>query len=187
MKKAVLVLICVLSVHLAHGQEPAPPTQKWCEWAFQQIPDHQDLSEVDPQAFSVDFYALLKIAFAIDEWECEKNPGDIGGGEFLSYWYAGNGDSPLDDPDHSIQYKVGRIRDGKTAVAITIRTPAWLPYGPEYHRFTMYLTYEDSAWRIDDWFNWDYAERGFNGSMREDLRKYIVGFAEQIPRFRRGE
>ena len=181
MKKSILFLLCFLSVLAAHGQEPAPPMQGWCQWAFQQIPDHRNISEVDSEAFSVDFFTLLKIAFTIDEWESEKNPGDIGGGEFLFYWYAGNGDSPLEDPAHSIQYKVGKVQDGKTTVDITIRTPGWLPYGPEYHRFTMNLTYEDSAWRIDDWFNWEFKERGFNGSMREDLRKYIVWFADQIP------
>jgi hypothetical protein len=176
MKKALLLLICFLSVYVAHGQEPAAPTQEWCEWAFQQIPDHRNISEVDSRAFSVDFHTLLKVAFAIDEWEQEKNPGDIGA-EFLFYWYAGNGDSPLDDPDHSIQYKVGKVQDGKTTVDITIHTPSW---PPEYHRFTMHLVFENDAWRIDDWFNWDYNERGFGGSMTEDLKQYIHWFGEEI-------
>ena len=88
MKKTFLLLLCLLSVLVAHGQEPAPPTQEWCEWAFQQIPDHRNISEVDSKAFSVDFHTLLKIAFAVNEWEHQKNPGDIGSGEFLAYWYA---------------------------------------------------------------------------------------------------
>ena len=156
MKKTFFLLLCILSVLVAHGQEPAPPTQEWCDWAF---------------------YTLLKIAFEIDEWEHKKNPGDIGA-EFLFYWYAGNGDSPLDDPDHSIQYKVGKVQDGKTTMDITIHTPTW---SREYHRFTMHLIFENDAWRIDDWFNWDYKERGFEGSMREDCRKYISWYANQIP------
>ena len=180
MKKTILILICFLSVCAAHGQEPAPPTQEWCKWAFQHTPDHRDIAEVDAKAFSADFYTLLKIAFAIDEWEHRKNPGEIGA-EFLFYWYAGNGDSPLDDPDHSIQYKVGKVQDGKTNVAVIIRTPAWLPNGPEYHRFIMHLIFEDDAWRIDDWFNWGFYERGFEGSMREDCRRYISWYANQIP------
>ena len=177
MKKTILLLICFLSAFAAHGQEPAPPTQEWCEWAFQQIPDHRNISEVDSKAFSVDFHTLLKIAFAVDEWEHQKKPGDIGA-EFLFYWYAGNGDSPLDDPNHSIQYKVGKVQDGKTTMDITIHTPTW---SREYHRFTMHLIFENDAWRIDDWFNWDYKERGFEGSMREDCRKYISWYANQIP------
>ena len=71
MKKTILILICCFSVFAAYGQEPAPPTQEWCKWAFQQLPDHRDISEVDAKAFSVDFYTLLKIAFAINDWEIE--------------------------------------------------------------------------------------------------------------------
>ena len=102
MNKATILLICFLSAFVAHGQEPTPPSQEWCKWAFQQLPDHRDISEVDAKAFSVDFYTLLKIAFAINDWEIEKNPGYIGSGEFLAYWYAGNGDSPLSFRGHTI-------------------------------------------------------------------------------------
>ena len=178
MKKAILLFCCLISSLIAFGQEPTPPTQEWCKWAFQQLPDHRNISEVDAKAFSTDFETLLKIAFLIDEWEHKKNPGDIGA-EFLFYWYAGNGDSPLDDPNHSIQYKVGKVQDGKTNVAVIIRTPAWLPNGPEYHRFIMHLIFEDDAWRIDDWFNWGDYERGFNPSMRKDLKDYIRNFEKR--------
>ena len=65
-----------LSVFAAHGQEPVPPTQEWCEGAFRQLPDHRDIAEVDANAFSVDFYTLVKIAFEVDEWEHQKNPGE---------------------------------------------------------------------------------------------------------------
>ena len=82
MKKTFLLLLCLLSVLVAHGQELAPPTQEWCEWAFRQLPDHRDIAEVDAKAFSVDFYTLLKIAFAINDWEIEKDPGYIGSGYF---------------------------------------------------------------------------------------------------------
>ena len=68
MNKATILLICFLSAFVAHGQEPTPPSQEWCKWAFQQLPDHRDISEVDAKAFSVDFYTLLKIAFAINDW-----------------------------------------------------------------------------------------------------------------------
>ena len=179
MKRIIILLCFILTSLIAFGQEPAPPTQKWCKWAFQQIPDHRNISEVDAKAFSNDFRTLLKVSFAIDEWESEKNPGDIGA-EFLFYWYAGNGDSPLDDPGHSIEYKVGKVQDGKTTVDITIRTPAWLPYGPEYHRFTMCLVYENDAWRIDDWLNKEDEERGFNPSMRKSLKDYIRSFEKKV-------
>ena len=177
MKKTFLLLICFLSVFVTHGQEPAPPTQEWCEWAFRQLPDHRDIAEVDANAFSVDFYTLLKIAFEIDEWEHKKNPGDIGA-EFLFYWYAGNGDSPLSFRGHTIQYKVGKVQDGKTSVEITIRIPERSPNKPITLRFTMYLVYENNAWRIDDWFDWN---DGMNGSMRKALRGYIRWYANQIP------
>lgn len=180
MKRILPVLfICFLSVLNVRGQEP--PTREWCEWAFRQIPDHGDLSDVDGRAFSVDFYTLLSVAYTIEKWEREKNPAEIGEWEFLAYWYAGNGDSPLDDPNHSIQYKAGNVLDGKVKVDIIIHTPSWPPYGPEYHRFTMNLVYENRAWRIDDWFNWDFENRGFNGSMKKDLKGYIRWFEKQIP------
>ena len=44
------------------------------------------------------------------------------GGANLRSW------SPLDEPGHSIQYKVGKVQDGKTTMDITIHTPAWPPY-----------------------------------------------------------
>ena len=97
------------------------------------------------KAFSTDFGTLLKIACLIKEWEQEKNSEDFGG-EFLFYWYAGNGDSPLDDPNQIIEYKMGRVQNGRTSVNISIHTPGWLPCGPAYHRFTMFLVYENDAW-----------------------------------------
>ena len=178
MKKTFLLLFCLLTVFVAHGQEPLPPTQEWCEWAFRQLPDHRDIAEVDAKAFSVDFYTLLKIAFAINDWEIEKDPGYIGSGEFLAYWYAGNGDSPLSFRGHTIRYKVGIVQDGKTSVDITIHIPERSPYEPVNLRFTMYLVYENESWRIDDWFDWN---DGMNGSMRKALRGYIRWFADQIP------
>lgn len=181
MRKAIILFSCLFSVLVSQGQEPAPPTQEWCKWAFQQLPDHRDISEVDAKAFSVDFYTLLKIAFAINDWEIEKDPGYIGYGEFLAYWYAGNGDSPLSFQGHSIHFKVGKVQDRKTDVEITIRIPERSPYKPISLRFTMHLVFENEAWRIDDWFNWDYNEKGFEGSMREDCRRYISWYANQIP------
>ncbi len=181
MKKTIIILCCLLSSIIAFGQEPMPPTLKWCKWAFQQIPDHRDISEVDAEAFSNDFRALLKVAFTIEDWEIEKYPGELGGWEFLAYWYAGNGDSPLDDPNHTVQYKVGKVQDGKTTVDISIHTPGWLPYGPDYHRFTMCLIFENGAWRIDDWLNKDYEERGFEPSMRKDLKSYVRYFEKEVP------
>ena len=178
MKKTFLLLLCLLTVFVAHGQEPSPPTQEWCEWAFRQLPDHRDIAEVDAKAFSVDFYTLLKIAFTINDWEIEKDPGYIGSGEFLAYWYAGNGDSPLSLRGHTIRYKVGIVQDGKTNVDIIIRIPERSPYEPVNLRFTMYLVYENESWRIDDWFDWN---DGMNGSMRKALRGYIRWFADQIP------
>jgi len=192
MKNIFLSVVCFLtglglyaqlpSDRMQEELEPAPPTQEWCGWAFRQIPDHRDLSEVDSRAFSADFNTLLKIAYTIADWEQVKEPGQIGP-EFLWYWYAGNGDSPLDDPGHTIQYKVGKVQDWKTAVYVVIHTPGRLPYGPEYHRFTMYLIYENGAWRIADWFNWDDAERGFPGSMRKQVKDYLGWFEKAVPDF----
>ena len=181
MKKALLFLCCLITSLVAFGQEPTPPTLRWCKWAFQQIPDHMNISAVDAEAFSNDFRTLLKVAFDIEDWEREKYPGELGGWEFLAYWYAGNGDSPLDDPNHTIEYRIGRVRDGRTSVYISIHTPGWLPYGPEYHLFTMNLVYENDAWRIDDWLNKDYEGRGFNPSMRKELKDYIRSFEKEIP------
>lgn len=180
MKKTILFLCCLLTSLIAFGQEPLPPTQEWCEWAFQQIPDHKNLSKVDADAFSIDFRTLLKISYTINDWELEKDPGEMGYGEFPFYWYAGNGDSPLDDPKHTVQFKVGKVQDGKTTVDISIHTPSWLPYGPEYHRFMMCLVYENSAWRIDDWLKRLENGQNYISSMSKEMKSYIGWYWEQI-------
>jgi len=177
MKKTILYLCCLLISMIACGQEPLPPTQEWCEWAFRQIPDHKNLSKVEADAFSSDFRALLKISYTINDWEWEKDPGEIGYGEFLFYWYDGNGDSLLDDPQHAIQYEVGKVKDGRTTVEVSIRTPSWAnEYNPEYHRFTMSLVYENDAWRIDDWL------KGSDNaaSMSQNMKRYIDWYSTQI-------
>ena len=173
MKKTVLLLLCLFSGLIAYGQEPAPPTQEWCEWAFRQIPDHRYPSEVETRAFSYDFFTHMMTAFALEEWEREKYPGEIGEWEFLAYWYAGNGDSPLDEPDHTIRYEVGTVQGGKTKVDITIRAPAWKSIGMEYRHFTMSLVFEKGAWAIDDWYDRDYADQGTGGSMKKSMENYI--------------
>lgn len=180
MKKTILFLCCLLTSLIAFGQEPLPPTQEWCEWAFQQIPDHKNLSKVDADAFSIDFRTLLKISYTIDHWEWEKDPGEMGYGEFLFYWYAGNGDSPLDDPKHTVQFEVGEVQDGKTTLAVSIRTPSWPPYNPEYHRFTMRLVYENDAWRIDDWLKRRENGQDYISSMSKEMKSYIGWYWEQI-------
>jgi hypothetical protein len=78
-KKTIILGCVMLSCLFAFGQEPTPPTQKWCKWAFRQIPDHRNISEVDAKAFSNDFRTLLKVAFAVEEWEQEKYPRNLGG------------------------------------------------------------------------------------------------------------
>lgn len=70
------------------------------------------------------------------------------------------------------------MQDGKTSVEITIRIPERSPYKTITLRFTMYLVYENNAWRIDDWFDWN---DGMNGSMRKALRGYIRWYANQNP------
>ena len=39
MKKAVLLFFLFFPFLIVNGQEPAPPTREWSEWAFRQIPD----------------------------------------------------------------------------------------------------------------------------------------------------
>ena len=79
MKRMIILLCCLLSSIIAFGQDPKPPTQDWCEWAFGQLPDRKSLSEVDSTAFSSDFYCLLKEVDRLDEWYLEtyecKPPG----------------------------------------------------------------------------------------------------------------
>ena len=87
MNKAILVLICFLSAFVAHGQEPTPPTQEWCEWAFKQIPDHKLLAEVDSAAFSTDFYGLLKEVEELSFWEEEVCECRTDGNDLIYYWY----------------------------------------------------------------------------------------------------
>lgn len=171
MKKSILILCCLLPILAACGQKPAAPTQAWCEYAFQQIPDHQELAKVDSAAFSSDFYSLLQKAYALKDREQEMYPGELGDWEFLFYWYAGNGESPLEDPAHTITYEIGEVQGGKASVDVTIHTPSWAPDYTEYHRFTMPVVYEDGAWRIDDWQGKAFGEDGF--SMKKNAEGYI--------------
>lgn len=175
MRKGIVIVFLLLSCVIAFGQNKlTSPTQEWCEWAFRQIPDHKALSKVDSTAFSLDFYTLLSMAFTIDKWELGKDPGEMGYGEFLAYWYAGNGDSPLDEPNYSIQYLVEEVQNGESSVLITIHTPEWRSF--EYHRFTMKVVFENGAWRIDDWINRNISNPI---SMRQELKNYINWFVKQ--------
>ena len=56
MKKLFLLFTIIVLVFAGCSIRPAKPTQEWCKWAFNQIPDHKDISEIDSTAFSAEFY-----------------------------------------------------------------------------------------------------------------------------------
>lgn len=171
MKRIASLLFCgILAVVIAQGQVLDPPTKDWCIWAFCQLPDHRDISKVDSTAFSSDFFAQLKTAFAIHRKELHNQPGYLSDGEFLAYWYAENADSPLTDPKYSIRYDIGNPQGDKVDVNITITTPSW-GADSKYHRYKMSLIHENGSWRIDDWLDKNHGE--LNTPMRKYLQSYL--------------
>ena len=98
MKKLFLLFTIIVLVFAGCSIRPAKPTQEWCKWAFNQIPDHKDISEIDSTAFSAEFYGLLKDAYKAMDREIEMYPGMLGDYEFLFYWYDGSGVVVVDVP-----------------------------------------------------------------------------------------
>ena len=165
MNKAILVLICFLSPFVSHGQEPTPPTQEWCEWAFKQIPDHTLLSEVDSAAFSTDFYGLLKEVEELSFWEEEVCECRTDGNDLIYYWYdILFEESYFDKETTTVSFRYTSITPETGEVLITIHHPDIFAPGStdEYSRHTMYLLFESGAWRIDEWDN-----------RRDGFREYI--------------
>ena len=142
MKRMIILLCCLLSSIIAFGQDPKPPTQEWCEWAFGQLPDRKSLSEVDSTAFSSDFYCLLKEVDRLDEWYLETYECKPPGADCTMYWYSDMEGSRLDG---------GRA---KVYFDFTPRSPLedYLNYDrTRVSKYRMPVKYEKGAWRINDW------------------------------------
>ena len=168
MKKLIFILASFVLFFGACNIKPSAPSQEWCEWAFNQIPDHKDISEIDSTAFSTEFYGLLKEAYKAMDWETEMYPGMIGDYEFLFYWYDGNGDSILEPEDSELKYETGEVADGKTTVKVKVYAPSFAPYSPTDYEFDMDLVYEDGLWRIDDW-----STPTRDLTMKDQVKRYI--------------
>ena len=152
MNKAILVLICFLSAFVAHGQEPTPPTQEWCEWAFGQLPDRKSLSEVDSTAFSSDFYCLLKEVDRLDEWYLETYECKPPGADCTMYWYSDMEGSRLDGGRAKVYFDFTPRSPLEGEVIVTIDHPDYLNYDrTRVSKYRMPVKYEKGAWRINDW------------------------------------
>ncbi len=169
MKKLFLLFTIIVLVFAGCSIRPAKPTQEWCKWAFNQIPDHKDISEIDSTAFSAEFYGLLKEAYKAMDREIEMYPGMLGDYEFLFYWYDGNGDSILEPEDSELKFETTEVADGKTTVKVKVYAPSFAPYSPTDYEFDMSLVYEDGLWRIDDW-----STPTSESTMKDQVKSYLL-------------
>ena len=152
MKKMIILLCCLLSSIIAFGQDPKPPTQEWCKWAFGQLPDRKSLSEVDSTAFSSDFYCLLKEVDRLDEWFFETYECKPPGAGCTYYWYSDMEGSRLDGGRAKVYFDFTPKSPLEGEVIVTIDHPDYLNYDrTRVSKYRMPVKYENGAWRINDW------------------------------------
>ena len=152
MRKKVLFLLCLFSGLIAFGQEPAAPTQEWCEWAFWQIPDHKVLSEVDSTAFSADLFCLLKEMDRLSTWDEETYQSKPCADDYLVYWYDGMEGSVFDGGRTTLSFDYTPKSSWGGDVTVTINHPDYLNNdGTRVSKHTMSIIFEHDAWRINDW------------------------------------
>ena len=152
MKKVSGVFIVFFAFLIAHGQEPALPTQEWCRWAFQQIPDRKLLSQVDSTAFSSDFFCLLNEIGRLDEWFFETYECKPPGAGCLNYWYSDMEASRLDGDRAMVSFDFAPKPALEGEVIVTIDHPDYLNYdGTRVTTYRMSVKYEKGDWRINDW------------------------------------
>ena len=152
MKRMIILLCCLLSSIIAFGQDPKPPTQEWCEWAFGQLPDRKSLSEVDSTACSSDFYCLLKEVDRLDEWYLETYECKPPGADCTMYWYSDMEGSRLDGGRAKVYFDFTPRSPLEGEVIVTIDHPDYLNYdGTRVSKYRMSVKYENGAWRINDW------------------------------------
>ena len=176
--KKILLLICLLTALVAHGQEPEPPTQEWCEWAFQQLPQDRDLSEVDSTAFSAGFFELLKEAIEAEEWDRVHFPDIQDNWNPWTHWYSGISGPLHSDINTILTIEVRPVNEKRTTVVYTIQIIQ--PFPPNKHNnYYMPVVYENGAWRIDDWeeFVVEYMES------KREIAETAIYFNEEMKRF----
>ena len=182
MKKAVLLFFLFFPFLIVNGQEPAPPTREWCEWAFRQIPDQKTLKtleEVDSTAFSSDFYCLLNEIERLDEWFFETYECKPPGADCLNYWYSDMEASRLDGGRAKVSFDFAPKSALEGEVIVTINHPDYLNYdGTRVTKYRMSVKYENGDWRINDWDSkWTEIALVFN-----DYQKNESGNIEITPR-----
>lgn len=156
-KLAQLFILC--TILFACGQEPAPPSQEWCEWAFWQIPDHKPLSQVDSTAFSADFFYLLKEVDRLSTWEYETFDFKPAGADCLSHWYDWMEGSRFDGGRATLSFTFTPTSHMAGEVSVTIDHPDFLNGDNtrvSHHEIS--VVYEDDAWRINDWDSHKWVE-----------------------------
>lgn len=99
------------------------------------VPDHHNWGPTE--SFTEEYYSLL-----VEAWDVPNDDpcGDIGSGEFLSYFMSGNGDVYDRIEIKSIK------SDGNRA---TVNFDCVWNYGPE-ESHELYLVYESNQWIIED-------------------------------------
>ena len=152
MKRMIILLCCLLPSVIAFGQDPKPPTQEWCKWAFGQIPDKKDFADADSTAFSSDFYRLLKEVYRLSKWEFETYGCEPAGDGCLLYWYGDMEGSPLDGGRAKVSFDFTPKSPLEGEVIVTIDHPDYMNYdGTRVSKYRMSVQYENGAWRINDW------------------------------------
>ena len=152
MKRTIILLCCLLLGIIAFGQDPEPPTQEWCKWAFGQIPDKRVFADADSTAFSSDSYCLLKEVDRLYKWELDTYGWKPEGADCLLFWYDGMEGSRFDGGRAKVYFDFTPKSPLEGEVIVTIDHPDYLNYdGTRVSKYSMSVKYENGAWRINDW------------------------------------
>ena len=152
MKRMIILLCCLLPSIIAFGQDPKPPTQEWCEWAFKQVPDQKSLSKVDSTAFSDEFYCLLKELDRLCTWEEKTYQCKPDGADCLRYWYSDMESTRLEGDRAKVYFGFTPKSPREGEVIVTIDHPDYMNYdGTRVSKYRMSVKCEKGAWRINDW------------------------------------
>ena len=146
-----LLLFCLFSLFSTFAKDPEPPTQQWCEWAFQQIPDCKALTDVNPGAFTGGFFHQMKKVERQTQRMADLHDEGMEGDYLLRLWYSSLDGSPFDGGAVSVSFFFAATSAHSGEMSIVLHHPNNRNTTAEYSRHTMFLVYQSRAWRINDW------------------------------------
>ena len=113
------------------------------EHALFQVPDHASFDPVDQDGYTSEFKNLLTRSF--EKGAAEATEGEIGGDEFLLYWYDGNGDGM------DLTSRVFQIRSFDGNSASVLLHMVFQDFPNEGRDYLLSFKKEGGKWLLDDW------------------------------------